>query len=135
MCYKPKRSKTQTLKHLPQVVHRAGAAGDLEPFAVAAAVGGTGGDVLRVRRRTEAEPAEGVVEPDRAMYSQSLGEAILARRFAEVERLLASPDQALEPIANLCGWKSPAHLMRSFKRRYGMTMSKWRKVRGQPITA
>ena len=71
----------------------------------------------------------------RAMYGQSLGEAILARRFAEVERLLASPDQALEPIANLCGWKSPAHLMRSFKRRYGMTMSKWRKVRGPPITA
>lgn len=64
----------------------------------------------------------------RAIYGQSLGEAILARRFAEVERLLASPDQALEPIANLCGWKSPAHLMRSFKRRYGMTMSKWRKA-------
>ena len=63
----------------------------------------------------------------RAIYGQSLGEAILARRFAEVERLLASPDQALEPIANLCGWKSPAHLMRSFKRRYGMTMSNWRR--------
>ena len=64
----------------------------------------------------------------RAFYGQSVGEAILARRFAEVERLLDSPHQALEPIANLCGWKSPAHLMRSFKRRYGMTMSNWRKA-------
>lgn len=62
----------------------------------------------------------------RAAYGQSVGAAILARRFAEVERLLANPRQTLAPIANMCGWKSPAHLMRSFKNRYGMTMTEWR---------
>ena len=62
----------------------------------------------------------------RAAYGQSVGAAILARRFAEVERLLANPRQTLAAIANMCGWKSSAHLMRSFKNRYGMTMTEWR---------
>ena len=63
----------------------------------------------------------------RAAHGQSVGAAILERRFAEVEQLLRNPRQMLAPIANLCGWKSPAHLMRSFRHRYGMTMSDWRK--------
>ena len=62
----------------------------------------------------------------RAIYGQSLGEAILARRFAEVERLLLDPDQQIGAVANLCGWKSSTHLMRAFRARYGMTMSEWR---------
>lgn len=63
----------------------------------------------------------------RAAHGQSIGAAILDRRFVEVEQLLRNPRQMLAPIANLCGWKSPAHLMRSFKSRYGITMSDWRK--------
>lgn len=59
-------------------------------------------------------------------YGYGIGEAILKFRFAEVERLLLDRNQLLEPIANLCGWKSSAHLKRSFKNRYGMTMSDWR---------
>lgn len=62
----------------------------------------------------------------RAFYGQSVGEAILARRFAEVERLLLNPDQQIGAVANLCGWKSSTHLMRAFRARYGMTMSEWR---------
>ena len=62
----------------------------------------------------------------RAFYGQSVGEAILARRFAEVERLLLDPDQQIGAVANLCGWKSSTHLMRAFRARYGMTMSEWR---------
>ena len=62
----------------------------------------------------------------RAAFGHSINEAILRRKFLEVERLLANPHQILEPIANLCGWTSSAHLKRSFKQRYGLTMSEWR---------
>lgn len=61
-----------------------------------------------------------------AVYGQSIGEAILARRFREVERLLRNPHQQIGTIANLCGWKSSAHLMRLFRSRYGTTMTAWR---------
>ena len=63
----------------------------------------------------------------RAVYGQSIGEAILARRFKEVERLLRDHCQQIGAIANLCGWKSATHLARAFRARYGMTMSEWRK--------
>ena len=59
-------------------------------------------------------------------YGKTIRSAILDQRFAEVERLLGNPSQLLEPIANLCGWSSSAHLKRMFKARYGMTMSAWR---------
>lgn len=59
-------------------------------------------------------------------YGKTIRSAILDQRFAEVERLLGNPSQFLEPIANLCGWSSSAHLKRMFKARYGMTMSAWR---------
>ena len=62
-------------------------------------------------------------------YGKTIRSAILDQRFAEVERLLGNPSQLLEPIANLCGWSSSAHLKRMFKARYGMTMSAWRAKR------
>ena len=62
----------------------------------------------------------------RAAYGRSAGEAVLAHRFTEVERLLADPDRRLGTIANMCGWKSSAHLARAFHARYGMTMTEWR---------
>lgn len=65
----------------------------------------------------------------RAAYGRSVGEAILCRRFAEVERLLANPYQQLGAIANMCGWKSSTHLARAFRARYGATMSAWRAAR------
>ena len=63
----------------------------------------------------------------RTTYGCSIGKAILEIRLKEVERLLASPNQRIDAIANFCGWKSAAHLKRLFHQRYGMTMSDWRK--------
>ncbi len=57
---------------------------------------------------------------------KTLHEAMLDLRFEAVERLLTNPRQQLGPIAGLCGWESSAHLKRSFRLRYGMTMSQWR---------
>ena len=66
--------------------------------------------------------------PFRARFGKSVHAAIMDRRFAEVERLLLLPSQQMDPIANLCGWKSSAHLKRAFKQRYGITMSSWRRL-------
>lgn len=66
--------------------------------------------------------------PFRARFGKSVHAAIMDRRFAEVERLLLLPSQQMDPIANLCGWKSSAHLKRAFKQRYGITMSDWRRL-------
>ena len=62
----------------------------------------------------------------RAASGKSIGEAILDRRFAEVERLVSNPHQQIGAIADMCGWKSSTHLARSFRARYGMTMTAWR---------
>lgn len=47
-------------------------------------------------------------------------------RLSHALALLSHPEQAIEPIANLCGWRSPVTLKRLFHARYGMTMSDWR---------
>ena len=59
-------------------------------------------------------------------FGRTIHDALLDVRFEEVERLLRNCHQQIEPVANLCGWKSPAHLKRMFKARYGMTMGEWR---------
>ena len=66
--------------------------------------------------------------PFRARFGKSVHAAIIDRRFAEVERLLLLPTQLMDPIANLCGWRSSAHLKRAFRQRYGITMSDWRRL-------
>lgn len=67
-------------------------------------------------------------QPFRVRFGKSVHAAIMERRFAEVERLLLLPTQQMDPIANLCGWQSSAHLKRAFKQRYGITMSDWRRL-------
>lgn len=59
-------------------------------------------------------------------FGRTIHDALLDVRFEEVERLLRNHHQQIEPVANLCGWKSPAHLKRTFRQRYGTTMSLWR---------
>lgn len=66
--------------------------------------------------------------PFRARFGKSVHAAIIDRRFTEVERLLSSPRQSLNAIANLCGWRSSAHLKRAFKQRYGVTMTEWQRL-------
>ena len=48
-------------------------------------------------------------------------------RFSKVLELLANPQQAIGPIANLCGWRSETHLMHYFRKRMGITMRDWRR--------
>lgn len=62
---------------------------------------------------------------------KSIGAAILDARFEKVLELLSRPNQKLSAIANLCGWRSSTQLMRSFKSRYGVTMSEY-KIRSSP---
>ena len=66
-------------------------------------------------------------------FREVLGRSILDEihevRLARALELLARPDQAIEPIANLCGWQSPVSLKRLFNARFGMTMREWRQNR------
>ncbi|MGN0854557.1 MAG: substrate-binding domain-containing protein [Kiritimatiellia bacterium] len=63
-------------------------------------------------------------------FRTALGRTILDEiretRLRRALELLANPNQAIEPIANLCGWSSPVTLKRLFRSRHGMTMSEWR---------
>ena len=62
-----------------------------------------------------------------AKAGTSVAAEIREVKFAKVLELLADPNQAIGPIANICGWKSETHLMHSFRLRIGMTMREWRK--------
>ena len=62
-----------------------------------------------------------------AKAGTSVAAEIREARYAKVAGLLSDPNQAIGPIANICGWKSETHLMHSFRRRTGMTMREWRK--------
>ncbi len=63
-------------------------------------------------------------------FKKELGHTILDEireaRFNHALELLSNPNQAIEPIANLCGWDSPVTLKRLFRERTGLTMREWR---------
>lgn len=63
----------------------------------------------------------------RTAVGRSILEEIREARLSHALELLSHPGQAIEPIANLCGWDSPVTLKRLFKERYGMTMRDWRR--------
>ncbi len=74
-------------------------------------------------------------------FKKELGHTILDEireaRFNHALELLSNPNQAIEPIANLCGWDSPVTLKRLFRERTGLTMREWRSPKplaagGQP---
>ena len=60
------------------------------------------------------------------MTGHSMGEEITQVRLTRVYELLRNPKQAIDPIANLCGWGSPGYLKRLFKQRTGLTLRQWR---------
>lgn len=62
----------------------------------------------------------------KAAVGKTVHEVIADVRFGRVEQMLLDRRQAIVPIASFCGWKSPEHLARAFKKRYGMTMREWR---------
>ena len=62
----------------------------------------------------------------RRLTGKSMQEEIRDVRMANVMALLRRPNQAIDGIANLCGYESDSTLRYSFKARYGMSMREWR---------
>lgn len=48
-------------------------------------------------------------------------------RFAKVTKMLKETETSVESVSRLCGFRSPTHLMTLFKRRYGQTMTAYRR--------
>ena len=63
----------------------------------------------------------------REILGRSILDEIHDARLKHALELLERPDQAIEPIANLCGWQSSVSLKRLFFERYQMTMREWRR--------
>ena len=62
----------------------------------------------------------------RELQRQTIHDAIASARLEEVRRRLASTSDTIEQISADCGWQSANALMNLFKRRFGMTMRKYR---------
>lgn len=58
----------------------------------------------------------------------SIATLIRKEKLNRVLELLKKRNQAIGPIASLCGFSSEAHLKTLFKRTYGQTMRDWRKT-------
>lgn len=57
-----------------------------------------------------------------------------ARRLAEARRLLAEGDASVRTVAAACGFRSPEHFQRTFKRAVGVPPGSWRReVRADPV--
>ena len=62
----------------------------------------------------------------RECHGETILEAILRIRFAELRRRLVSSNTSIGKIAAACGFTCQSHVKRMFKRRFGMTMREWR---------
>ena len=60
------------------------------------------------------------------IYAKVFTEAYNVNAFA----MLRNPRQAIEGIANLCGYDSDSTLRYAFKAKTGMSMREWRKREG-----
>lgn len=60
------------------------------------------------------------------LKGQSIREALICRRLAEVQRLLKDTSYPMVRIARLCGFKSNVVLSHLFTRRFGVSMGEWR---------
>ena len=63
----------------------------------------------------------------RAIQGRSIRDEIQMLRFDKALSLLRKPNQAIAPIANLCGYASEPFFKRLFKKKTGLTMREWRK--------
>lgn len=63
----------------------------------------------------------------RAVQGRSIRDEIQLLRFDKALSLLRKPNQAIAPIANLCGYASEPFFKRLFKKKTGLTMREWRK--------
>lgn len=62
----------------------------------------------------------------REVRGESVLSVILSARLAELKRLLRETDDPIESITRRLGWASPNYPKNLFKRRFGMSMSRWR---------
>lgn len=63
------------------------------------------------------------------LQGESIYDVILKTRLEAVKVQLRSTDEAIDSIAEKCGWKQPASLKKIFKRRFGMSMRAYRASR------
>lgn len=63
----------------------------------------------------------------RALQGHSIRDEIQMLRFDKALSLLRKPNQAIAPIANLCGYASEPFFKRLFKKKTGLTMREWQK--------
>lgn len=59
-------------------------------------------------------------------HGETVLEAILKVRFAELKRRLASSTTSIGKIVSGCGFACESHAKRMFKKRFGMSMREWR---------
>ena len=63
----------------------------------------------------------------REIVGHSIRDEILGIRLAEVRRQLTETSRSIDSITYACGWKSPTALKILFKRRFGLSLSDYRK--------
>ena len=63
----------------------------------------------------------------RELQRTTIGETIISLRLEEVKRRLVCTRDPIEKISADCGYRNPNSLKNLFTRRFGMTMSAWRK--------
>jgi transcriptional regulator GlxA family with amidase domain len=62
----------------------------------------------------------------RECHGETILEAILRLRFAELKRRLASSNAPIGKIVSACGFTCESHAKRMFRKRFGMSMREWR---------
>ena len=62
----------------------------------------------------------------REYHGETILDAILRIRFAELKRRLASSKTDIRKLTAACGFTCESHAKRQFKRRFGMSMREWR---------
>lgn len=65
----------------------------------------------------------------RECYGETMLEAILRIRFAELKRRLVSSKAPIGKITAACGFACESHAKRLFRKRFGMSMREWRQTR------
>ena len=78
------------------------------------------------RRRRRPHHAEGRTREVAAAACESVLSVILSARLAELKRLLRETNDSIESITRRLGWTSPNYPKNLFKKRFGMSMSRWR---------
>ena len=63
----------------------------------------------------------------REFRNETVAQAIISRRLAEVARRLQSTNLSIRAISAACGFGNVNHLKNLFKRKFGMPMRDWRK--------